>query len=148
MAGHRKGDLISYRRCLVYRYKLEEPYKCLTGIKGQAGSVGGAWVAIDPGGLLEIKKGYHWDGPSGPTIDTKNFIRGSLVHDALYQLIREGVVDKKFREHSDKILRAICRDDGMGWLRARWVYRAVRLFGKGAAKKKDPYPLESAPWAP
>ena len=39
-------------------------------------------------GHLIIKRSYAWDGPSGPTIDTKNFMRGSLVHDALYQLMR------------------------------------------------------------
>ncbi len=27
--------------------------------------------------------------PNGPTIETKTFMRASLVHDALYQLMRE-----------------------------------------------------------
>ena len=57
------------------------------------------WVSIQPDGRLVIQKGYAWDGPSGPTIDTENFMRGSLVHDALYQLFREGKLDpEKQRE--------------------------------------------------
>ena len=65
--------------------------------------------------------GYGRDGPSGPTLDTRDFIRGSLVHDALYQLMREGLLD-----HS------IHREDGMTALRAWWVYQGVRLFGNPA----------------
>ena len=41
------------------------------------------YIVLYESRMLVIKKGYAWDGPSGPTIDTKNFMRGSLVHDAL-----------------------------------------------------------------
>jgi len=44
------------------------------------------FMHIDCGGSLCIREGYSWDGPSGPAIDTVDFMRGSLVHDALYQL--------------------------------------------------------------
>jgi hypothetical protein len=80
-------------------------------------------------GTLSIAKGYAWDGPSGPTIDTKNFMRGSLVHDALYQLLREEKLPQGCREVADKLLYDLCRQDGMWWLRAKIVYYAVRWFG-------------------
>ncbi len=35
-------------------------------------------------GLLFISAGYSSDGPSAPTIDTKSFMLGAFVHDALY----------------------------------------------------------------
>jgi len=79
---------------------------------------------------LWVDKRYAWDGPSGPTIDTENFMRGSLVHDALYQLIKEGYLDKKvWRLYADKILRKICLEDGMSKFRAWYVYHSVRWFG-------------------
>ena len=84
-------------------------------------------------GELTIKIGYRWDGPSGPTPDTKTFMRGALVHDALYQLIRMNILPKGFRGTADRLLRDICRKDGMNRLRAWWVYSAVRLFAKNAA---------------
>jgi len=50
------------------------------------------YLSLSPKGLLRIRTGYSWDGPSGLTIDTKNFMRGSLAHDAMYQLMREALL--------------------------------------------------------
>ena len=85
-------------------------------------------------GELRIFAGYVWDGPSGPTIDTPDFMRASLVHDALYQLIRLGFVDDDQRICADKLMRKQCLKDGMSRIRAWWVYWAVRRFGSKAAK--------------
>lgn len=83
-------------------------------------------------GLLSIKSGYMWNGPSGPAIDTPSFMRGSLVHDALYQLIREKHLDRSYRKKADQLLRWICIKDGMYPWRAFYVYWIVRLFGRFA----------------
>jgi len=80
-------------------------------------------------GLLIVKKGYKWDGPSGPTIDTPSFMRGSLWHDLGYQLMREGLIDHKHRQYFDLLLYRICKEDGMLHIRAEWVYYAVRSLG-------------------
>lgn len=86
-------------------------------------------------GHLTIFKGYCWDGGSGPAIDTANFMRASLIHDALYQLMREGVIDrKKFRKRADQIMREIALEDGMSNIRARWIYCAVRIGARGSSK--------------
>lgn len=85
-------------------------------------------------GILTIMRGYAWDGPSGPTIDTKNFMRGSLVHDALYQLIRAKHLDKDtFRVKADEVLYRLCLQDGMTKVRALWVYYGVRIGGNVAS---------------
>ena len=65
----------------------------------------------------------------GPTIDTSNSKRASLVHDALYQLMREGILGRDRRKDADDLLLRICLADGMAYLRAGWIYWAVRLFG-------------------
>jgi hypothetical protein len=97
-------------------------------------------------GELIVRKNYAWDGPSGPTIDTKNFMRGSLVHDALYQLIRLGRLDKNtYRILADRELYRISRADGMGWPRACMVYYAVRVFGNSAARLSGEAKVLSAP---
>ena len=108
------------------------------------------------GGQLTIKKGYQWDGPSGPTFDTPAFMRGSLVHDALYQLMRfharweDGKLINRpaveaMREKADNYLRQICREDGMSAVRAWWVWRAVRRFGDNHIRPPEDPPLLSAP---
>jgi len=115
-------------------YKLTVPHVEDTGMK-LPGRIITDYMHIDRGGSLYISDGYSWDGPSGPAIDTEDFMRGSLVHDALYQLIRNGHLDKKWRKPADKIMKRICRADGMPWLRAQYAYWAVRVFGGSAIKK-------------
>jgi hypothetical protein len=84
---------------------------------------------IRSNGTLIARRGYAWDGPSGPTIDTKNFMRGSLVHDILYQAMSEGILDVKWRMQADKELVKCCKEDGMSAFRRWYVYLAVRCFG-------------------
>jgi Protein of unknown function (DUF1353) len=79
---------------------------------------------------MEVWINYHWDGPSGPTFDTKTFMRASLFHDALCQLIGEGLLDKKYRKYADQLLRQIALEDGMSKFRAWYVYMAVRAYSK------------------
>lgn len=135
--------------CIVYKsgykYQLKKDY--VTGIEIKpAAPIDIKYIVLAPDGTLTIRDGYAWDGPSGPTIDTLDFMRGSLVHDALYQLIREGHLDKdKYREVADKLLRKICKQDGMSALRAWWVYQAVRHFGDPAADPAHDKPLTYAP---
>ncbi len=82
------------------------------------------------GGTLTVHAHYAWDGPSGPTFDTKTFMRASLFHDALCQLIGEGLLDKKYRKYADQLLRKIALEDGMNKFRAWYVYMAVRAYSK------------------
>ncbi len=86
---------------------------------------------------LYIDAGYAWDGPSGPTFDTKNFMEPSLVHDALYQLMREEQLPKSYRELADKLLQKMCIECGMSKIRAWWVYVGVRYGAKFAADPKN-----------
>jgi len=118
-----------------YKYQLDRDYLIFVPIWPDR-DIYSDFIGLRADGLLRIKKGYAWDGPSGPAIDTRNFMRGSLVHDALYQLMREHGLDPKHREVADLILRAICREDGMTEIRAWWVYTGVR-FGGGAAVAHD-----------
>lgn len=131
-----------------YKYQLIENYEYQLGPEWPA--ITHDWDTdffyLDHRKLLIIKENYAWDGPSGPTIDTQNFMRGSLVHDALYQMIREGYLDKdECRILADQTLYDICRKDGMSWIRANVVYYSVRIFGNPSARKSGERPVLSAP---
>lgn len=127
-----------------YKYQLVEEYSCVVSILPEQ-TIYDGYVVLDTRGNLNIRKGYAWDGPSGPTIDTSTFMRGSLVHDALYQLIRAGKLDSSHREQADKELRRICLEDGMYRIRAWWVYQAVRNHGASAADPKNRKKVYKAP---
>lgn len=98
-----------------------------------------AFIKLTKDGVLVAKANYAWDGPSGPTFDTPDFMAGSLVHDELYQLMREGVLNtEQCRKIADETLIEVCKEDGMGVLRRGWVYAGVRIGAAQAAKKKTP----------
>lgn len=87
-------------------------------------------------GELWLGEGYQCDGPSGPTVDTDDFLAGSFAHDAGYQLLRARKVPADWRKKYDQLLYDICRSKGMPWIRAQWVYWACRMFAGGAAKPR------------
>jgi hypothetical protein len=128
-----------YRKLKKYKYQLMDDYIIQIDIK-PIQNIEFKFLSLSPDGVLTIRKSYAWDGPSGPTIDTRNFMRGSLVHDALYQLMRLGVLDYKLhRKRADEILREICLEDGMCSFRAWYVYQALHLFAEGSARpRKEP----------
>ena len=88
------------------------------------------------GRTLTVKSGYAWDGASGPTLDSACSMRASLVHDALYQLMRLRKLPRTLRGDVDKELYRLCIEDGMWKWRAKTWYFFVRLFAGGAAKPK------------
>ena len=106
--------------------------------------VGPGAVFHADGRLLTIEPGYAWDGPSGLTIDTKTFMRGSLVHDVLYQAMREQLLVLDWRLLADQELKRVCLIDGMSSFRAAYVYRCVRLFGEKHCKPRR-VEVETAP---
>jgi hypothetical protein len=128
-----------------YKYQLKEMYRITIDIK-PVSPINTDYIQLDTDGNLTISKGYAWDGPSGPTIDTLSFMRASLVHDAFYQLMREGCLDHKiYRDPSDRLLQKMCIEDGMWRLRAWWVYQGVRLFADFAADPSESKPVTRAP---
>ncbi len=131
--GSTKKRMIFYKKRRLYKYTLYTEYQHQTELRVAQPIAIPPVIVLDPNGLLTIKKGYAWDGPSGPTIDTPNFMRGSLVHDVLYQLMREELIPQEHREYADKLLHQICLEDGMSALRAWVVYQGVRLGGASSA---------------
>lgn len=130
------------RKC-NYKYVVGEDYTVQTNVYPYHDIIT-EFAKLTKKGILTIKKGFYSDGPSGPTIDTKSFMRGAFVHDAFYYLLRLGVLPAEFREDVDKELRRMCLEDGMNRVRAWWVYHGVRFGGGPAASiKAPPKPLKA-----
>ncbi|PLX98195.1 MAG: hypothetical protein C0623_12785 [Desulfuromonas sp.] len=121
-----------YRKLHRYKYQLMQDYEIETGLGGY--SIETDYIALPPSGRMTIRQAYAWDGPSGPTIDTLTLMRGSLVHDALYQLLRLEALPSKEKAFADKLLRTICLEDGMNHLFARIVYLGVKWFGGSSSR--------------
>lgn len=126
-----------------YKYQLEKDF--ITEVELFGESVTSPFIELRPDGYLLIKKGYAWDGPSGPTIDTKSFMRGALVHDALYQLMRDHGLNRNYRSTADTAMRKFCCEDGMSIVRAWYSFIGVRMFGRKSARQEGGYKIKTAP---
>lgn len=113
-----------------YKYRLTKSYHhTLTHFEPKGRGALGPWVALDHNYLF-IREDYMWDGATGPAVDTESFMRASICHDALYQLIAHGILPKKpWKRHADNELVRVAKLDGMPWYRRVWVWLAVRAFG-------------------
>lgn len=95
-------------------------------------------------GSLTIKKGYRWDGPSTPrSFWNKKMgnMRASLVHDAIYDLMRLGIITHDGasdgpktegglnRLMADMMFYWLAWDDGRGKSNARASFDIIRIGG-------------------
>ena len=127
--------IIYYKNIDRYRYELAADYQIIVKIRPE-NSIHHEYFSLTTGGLLTVKAGYMWDGPSGLAIDSKDFMRGSLMHDACYQVMRLGLLPQSYRQVADEELRRICLEDGMWPIRAWWVYNTVRMFAGSCAERQ------------
>ena len=135
-------DRIRYRE--GYKYQLAEDYSVLVPFY-RASPAETEWLRLSALGWLLIRGGYCWDGPSGPTIDTASAMRGSLLHDSLYQLIRLGHLGADCRAVADQVYEDACLEDGMLAVRAWAHFKALRLFGGSSAEPSAEKPMLTAP---
>ena len=134
---------IKYRA--EYKYQLANAYKQTISIRPKL-NIETEFISLDSGGNLLVKSGYAWDGPSGPVIDTEENMRASLVHDALYQLMRnEELTTRTHRKAADLLFKNMCKEDGVSNFRASAYYKALRKFGKPAASPQNKKKIHRAP---
>lgn len=141
------GDQIRYRA--GYKYHLKADYRVQLRFIRPTHDIESEFITLNRDGWLTIWHGYAWDGPSGPTIDNlfgdRSGMRGSLVHDALYQLMRDGWLSISDRHKADREFFIILLEDKMNPSRATAWFAGVRIGAAGSAKASGEKPLMFAP---
>lgn len=117
-----------------FRYQLAKDFVIQIPIKLNHG-IYDEYHTINRDGLLTLKRGFAWDGPSGPTINTKNSQIPAAVHDALYRMIRNDALPYSMKEVADQIFYEMLMHFGMSKFRAWIWWLGVHLFGKCSATK-------------
>ncbi len=101
---------MKYRSIKPWKYELMEDEQVNLSGSIAAVRIFTEYITLKNGTLITHTH-YAWDGPSGPTFDTPTNMRASLFHDALCQLIGEGLLLKKYREYADGLLRTHMLED-------------------------------------
>lgn len=137
----KKTKKIRYRS--GYKYQLAKAYSDKIKIKPKK-DIDIAFIKLDEKGKLTIVAGYAWDGPTG-LIDTKRNMRASLVHDALYQLMRLKELSRTDKDKADKLFEKNCIQDGIPKLLAHSYYWVLKAFGKDWTDPKKKKEVHTAP---
>jgi hypothetical protein len=124
---------LHYKKRRDYKYTLAKQYIFETQWDN-APEINTRFIQLNKQGQLILHAAYSWDGASGPMPDLSSIIRASLIHDALYQLMREQHLPLSYRLAADRLLYTLCVADGMNPLLARWVYFCVCCFGHNHAQ--------------
>ena len=136
-------ESIKYRK--GYKYQLHEDYIYSLDFDVPIDETQ-PFVQLQANNIMIIKEGYAWDGTSGGVPDTKRNLRASLIHDALYQLIRHQILDfKTHRDKSDRLFQKVCVKDGVWRFIAYTYYMGLKMFGGKAASHKSKKPILQAP---
>jgi len=122
-----------------YKYVLRNSYEVQTKIKGYR--INGDYFKLYKSGNLVISQNYAWDGAT-LFPDTKEVMRGSCVHDCLFQMLRESIIPQDPRNWgeifklSNKTFVGICKEDKMYWITRKIIYFFITNFGKKYARPK------------
>jgi hypothetical protein len=81
---------------------------------------------------MTLEAGYAFDGASGPTFDPKCSMRAAALHDACYQLMREGSLPRTLKPLVDDLFHELLIADGMNRFRAWLWHRGVKKCGESA----------------
>ena len=111
-----------------YKYQTNSNVIVQTTLRPAQSCVIDGYVFLGIDGLLHIYKSYAWDGCTNAPDTNSNLLAG-LVHDALYQLMQVGALDKSFKSDADNMLRDIMISQGSMKLIANLFHLAVDVFG-------------------
>lgn len=117
---------MKYESLHKWKYRLTGELQLTTTVRGYSCMT--RYITLWDDGRLILREGYAWNGATNCP-DTKEIMRGSAGHDALYQLIAIGAIPDTMRFRADHDLYNWCKEDGMSELLANAVLSAVRAFG-------------------
>jgi hypothetical protein len=102
-------------------------------------------IVLRKDGWLWVSAYFAWDGCSGLTWDDSTNMCAGLCHDALYALMRMGLLPLYLRYKADYQLKRIMLRDGAVKLRAGYYEYAVNTFAGAAARPESAKKMIVAP---
>lgn len=136
-----------YYRKVLYKYELDADFMGQTLLRPDK-PIDHEYIYLTTNGVIILKKGYAWDGCSGPTHDDGSNMIAGAKHDAGYQLIRLGLLDISCKRLVDEQIEIDIKRDServkhpwyLRWwrrvdrFRAEYYHKAVEWFGYESAR--------------
>lgn len=114
-----------------FKYQLHEEMQWQTYIYSMK-NIDSDFVKLSSGGMLTLKKGFAWDGTSGPVMDRKSNMKASAIHDALYRLMRKGKLEHDYWRQADSEFKRALKEAG-AWSSTIWIDMKGLAIANGSA---------------
>lgn len=126
------------------KYALSEDYCIQTPVTGY--SIIDPFFELREDGFLTIRRGFVWDGASGPTIDTDSAISASAVHDVFCICMRDRRISyTEWQDEINRFFKDMCIRNGMpNWRAAIW-HAAVEFGDAGNPEQGPDRKVHTAP---
>ena len=95
------------------------------------------FVILRTNGVLELLKGFAWDGTSGPVIDRKTNHRAGAGHDGLYRLMRKGFLDCHNWPLADAMFAKWLKEGGAWSITIKADMLGLKIANGAAANPKN-----------
>lgn len=126
------------------KYQTAADYRVQTPVTGY--DIDHEYFKLSKDGQLWVKRGYAWDGPSGPVFHTKSAMIPSLEHDVFCQMMRCMMIDyEKWQDIINEFFRVRCIEKGMWEWRANMWHAAVEAADAGNPSQGPDRPILTAP---
>lgn len=126
------------------KYQVVEDYHVDTPILGM--TIIDDLFSLTPDGHLVVRKGFAWDGASGPTFDSKSSMSASLVHDVFCICMRDGRLPYAiWQDAVNRFFEVMCQRAGMWGWRARVWHWGVEFGDAGNPRQGPDRPVLEAP---
>jgi len=117
-----------------FSYQLAEQYNFQTDFRPKADLITD-FVILRTTGVLELLKGFAWDGVTGAVDRATNF-KGGAKHDGLYRLMRKGLLDHNLWHLADLEYAKQLATDG-AWQITIWADMKGLAIMKGKYAHPD-----------
>lgn len=126
------------------KYQVAEDYHVVTPIRGE--SIDDWMFTLTTDGYLIVRKGFAWDGASGPTFDSPSSMSASLVHDVMCICMRDGRLSyDKWQDTVNQFFEDMCRRAGMWGWRAKLWHTGVEVGDAGNPRQGPDRAVLEAP---
>ncbi|RLC38845.1 hypothetical protein DRH27_01295 [Candidatus Falkowbacteria bacterium] len=141
---------MKYREIANYKYQLMEELTYPVSWPDSLNPSDDDFVFVKDGKLI-LREHYAWDGSTVPAKGLFAVVgwnadkfcnKASVIHDALYQLMRAGRLDRNHKNFADRLYRSLCISGGMSRWQADLRFWALQKFGSLKYQALTPKILE------
>ena len=119
-----------------FKYQIAEDLILQTSFRPES-NIYSDFCCLTMNGELLLKRGFAWDGASGPVVDRKSNMIAGAGHDGLYRLMRKGLLDHNLWPEADAMFAKWLKDNGAWALTIKIDSLGLKIANGAAANPSN-----------